>query len=114
MANTEMPPMTTLLLALQFSLMEFFAAPLLKILCAPNPANNQRFKSLCKCLYNINISELDYKGTKNVTASMRGVRINQGATELALMLSFAHSHAKLFANWLIAPTSQRYCLINNI
>ena len=31
--------------------------------------------------------------------------INQGATLLVLILSFAHSHAKFFVNWLIAPAN---------
>ena len=35
---------------------------------------------------------------KNLTVSVRGVLINQGAIELLLILSFAHSHAKLLAS----------------
>lgn len=40
---------------------------------------------------------------KYVTGSMRGVLINQGATQLDLMLSFAHSHARFFISWFSAP-----------
>ena len=40
---------------------------------------------------------------KILTPSVSEVAMYQGATELALMLSFAHSHAKFFVNWLIAP-----------
>ena len=33
---------------------------------------------------------------------MRGVLMQKGATQLLLMLSFAHSQAKLFVIWFIA------------
>ena len=33
------------------------------------------------------------------THSVSEVEMYPGATELILMLSFAHSHAKFFANW---------------
>lgn len=36
-------------------------------------------------------------------ASMREVLITHGATALTLILSIAHSHAKLLVNWFIAP-----------
>jgi len=41
-----------------------------------------------------------------VTLSPRGVLIGPGATQLVLMLSFAHSHAKFFVTWFIAPACQ--------
>ena len=40
---------------------------------------------------------------KDLTGSVSGVLMNQGAMLLVLILSFAHSHAKFFANWFIAP-----------
>ena len=47
-----------------------------------------------------------FKGVKVVlfiTGWDRGVLITLGATALALMPSFAHSHAKCFASWFRAP-----------
>ena len=38
-----------------------------------------------------------------ITGSLISVRIKLGATELVLMPSVAHSHAKLLASWFIAP-----------
>jgi len=43
---------------------------------------------------------------KNVTFSRRGVLIGPGAIQLVLMLSLAHSHAKFFVIWFIAPACQ--------
>jgi len=40
---------------------------------------------------------------KIFTGSVKGVLICPGATELALMLSLAHSHAKFLASWFSAP-----------
>lgn len=36
------------------------------------------------------------------------VLITQGATVLVRMLSFAHSHAKFFVSWFMAPASKVY------
>lgn len=40
---------------------------------------------------------------RDLTGAERGVRMNQGATLLTLMLSFPHSQAKDLANEIIAP-----------
>jgi len=38
-----------------------------------------------------------------LTSSDKGVLITPGATQLVLILSRAHSHAKLLESWFIAP-----------
>lgn len=43
---------------------------------------------------------------KNNTGSVRGVLMNQGATQLVLILSFAHSHAKFLVSWFIAAAKR--------
>lgn len=40
---------------------------------------------------------------KSFTDLAGGVAMTPGAMELALILSLAHSQAKLLASWLIAP-----------
>jgi len=44
-----------------------------------------------------------YDRVENITSSFIGVLMNQGATELTLILSLAHSHARFLVSWLIAP-----------
>ena len=44
-----------------------------------------------------------YEKVENITSSFIGVLMNQGATELTLILSLAHSHARFLVSWLIAP-----------
>ncbi|WVZ01753.1 hypothetical protein V8G54_022559, partial [Vigna mungo] len=46
--------------------------------------------------------------TKRVTFSARGVLITPGATQLLLILSLAHSHARFFVIWCIAPFAALY------
>ena len=46
------------------------------------------------------------EGHYSLTASTKGVLINQGATQLLLILSFAHLHAKSLVSWFIAPASR--------
>ena len=43
-----------------------------------------------------------------ITWSTIGVLMYQGATALLLILSSAHSHAKFFVSWFIAPEKSQY------
>lgn len=40
-----------------------------------------------------------------ITCSIRDVLVTQGTTQLLLILSFAHSHAKYFVNWFKAAAN---------
>jgi hypothetical protein len=43
------------------------------------------------------------KKSNALTSSVKGVVITPGAMQLVLILSRAHSHAKLLESWFIAP-----------
>jgi hypothetical protein len=60
---------------------------------------------------NYNINKIVPKNnhiSRTLTSSTSEVLIYHGATELVLMLSFAHSHAKFLANWFMAPKKHRW------
>ena len=44
---------------------------------------------------------------RDLTLSTREVLMYQGETELTRMLSLAHSHAKFFVIWFIAPDTYK-------
>ena len=50
----------------------------------------------------------EQKEGKLATASASGVFIGPGATQFVLILSFAHSQAKFFVSWFIAPVCIYY------
>ena len=46
-------------------------------------------------------------GKETLTPSVSEVEMYPGAIEFILMLSFAHSHAKFFANWFMTAKNMR-------
>lgn len=126
-AGTGMPPRRKPPPALQGVLEEFLSLQLPKIVCHWDTAivttTHIKDSSHIYVTQELHVAQMNgymqswscqlaksrslVKGCHGLTGSTKGVLMNHGATELLLLLSFAHSHAKLLASWFIAPTLRK-------